>query len=252
MYPTTVTLGLIVAAATANAALSGCSKNLALRITNIYENGDTDFHYDYCENIHDGRGFTAGIAGFCTGTSDAWVVLQQYHKLTGGKDSFSKYDAVMKKLDQSGSGSTSGLDGYCSVWSKLGKSDAKFRSAQDTVRDEMYYDPSQKLADKLGAQLDVTRAQLYDTTIQHGEGSDPDSVNSLIKKTSASFKADAKGSSGSTLKINGHNVDEIVWLNKFFEVRISDLKNPHNKGTQKEWSKSVTRVKSYQYVVAQK
>ncbi|KAJ1946158.1 hypothetical protein EC988_005599 [Linderina pennispora] len=249
---TATALGLLATIATTNAAMSACSKKIALGLTNIYENGDTAFHYDYCENIHDGRGFTAGIAGFCTGTSDAWVVLQEYHKMTGGKDEFSKYDAVMKKLDKSGSGSTSGLDGYCSVWGKLGKSDAKFRAAQDKVRDEMYFDPSQKLADKLGAQLDVTRAQLYDTTIQHGDGSDPDSVGALIKKTSASFKADAKGSSGSTLKINGHNVDEIVWLTKFLQVRTDDLKNPHNKETQKEWSESVTRVKSYQYVVAQK
>ncbi|KAJ1933046.1 hypothetical protein EC988_009250, partial [Linderina pennispora] len=44
----------------------------------------------------------------------------------------------------------------------------------------------------------------------------------------------------------------IVWLTKFLQVRTDDLKNPHNKGTQKEWAKSVTRVKSYQYVVAQK
>ncbi|ORX71984.1 lysozyme-like protein [Linderina pennispora] len=215
---TATALGLLATIATTNAAMSTCSKKIALGLTNIYENGDTAFHYDYCENINDGP----------------------------------KYDAVMKKLDQSNSGSVSGLDGYCSVWSKLGKSDAKFRAAQDKVRDEMYFDPSQKLADKLGAQLDVTRAQLYDTTIQHGDGSDPDSVGALIKKTSASFKADAKGSSGSTLKINGHNVDEIVWLTKFLQVRMDDLKNPHNKETQKEWAKSVTRVKSYQYVVAQK
>ncbi|ORX68180.1 lysozyme-like protein [Linderina pennispora] len=226
---TATALGLLATIATTNAAMSACSKKIALGLTNIYENGDTAFHYDYCENIHDGRGFTAGIAGFCTGTFR-----------TPGK-----YDAVMKKLDKSGSGSTSGLDGYCSVWGKLGKSGRK-------VRDEMYFDPSQKLADTLGAQLDVTRAQLYDTTIQHGDGSDPDSVGALIKKTSASFKADAKGSSGSTLKINGHNVDEIVWLTKFLQVRTDDLKNPHNKETQKEWSESVTRVKSYQYVVAQK
>ncbi|ORX72729.1 lysozyme-like protein [Linderina pennispora] len=236
---TATALGLLATITTTNAAMSACSKKIALGLTNIYENGDTAFHYDYCENIHDGRGFTAGIAGFCTGTSDAWVVLQEYHKMTGGKDEFSN-------------GSTSGLDGYCSVWGKLGKSDAKFRAAQDKVRDEMYFDPSQKLADTLGAQLDVTRAQLYDTTIQHGDGSDPDSVGALIKKTSASFKADAKGSSGSTLKINGHNVDEIAWLTKFLQVRADDLKNPHNKETQKEWSESVTRVKSYQYVVAQK
>ncbi|KAJ1950245.1 hypothetical protein EC988_004460, partial [Linderina pennispora] len=252
----TATTLAVVAIATAfgsaNAGLSTCSKKIALQLTNIYENGDTVFHYDYCENIHDGRGYTAGIAGFCTGTADAWEVIKKYHRATGGKDAFSKYDGVLKKYADTESGSTAGLSGYCSTWEKLGKSDAKFRSAQDSIRDSMYFSPSQKLADKLGARLDVTRAQLYDTAIQHGEGSDPDSVGALIKKTSSSFKADAKGSSGSTLRISGHNVDEIVWLNKFLKVRIADLTNPHNKETQKEWAKSITRVKSYQYVVAQK
>ncbi|ORX73341.1 lysozyme-like protein [Linderina pennispora] len=236
---TATTLAVVAIAAafgSANAGLSTCSKKIALQLTNIYENGDT--------NIHDGRGYTAGIAGFCTGTADAWEVIKKYHKATGGKDVFSKYDGVLKKYADTESGSTAGLSGYCSTWEKLGKSDAKFRSAQDSIRDSMYFNPSQNLADKLGAKLDVTRAQLYDTTIQHGEGSDPDSVGALIKKTSSSFKADAKGS--------GHNVDEIVWLNKFLKVRIADLTNPHNKETQKEWAKSITRVKSYQYVVAQK
>ncbi|ORX67225.1 hypothetical protein DL89DRAFT_269644, partial [Linderina pennispora] len=221
---TATALGLLATIATTNAAMSACSKKIALGLTNIYENGDTCLplrllrehprwpwlHCRYRRLLH----WHFGSPG---------SFLQEYHKMTGGKDEFSKYDA-------SGSGSTSGLDGYCS----------------DKVRDEMYFDPSQKLADTLGAQLDVTRAPA------HGDGSDPDSVGALIKKTSASFKADAKGSSGSTLKINGHNVDEIVWLTKFLQVRADDLKNPHNKGTQKEWAKSVTRVKSYQYVVAQK
>ncbi|KAJ1957229.1 hypothetical protein EC988_000941 [Linderina pennispora] len=252
---TTATLGLVATLASfssANAALSSCSKNIALQLTNIYENGDTDFHYDYCENLNDGRGYTAGIAGFCSGTSDAWVVIQQYHKLTGGKDEFSKYDEVMKELDKTNSGSVTGLDGYCSVWEKLGKSDAKFRCAQNSIRDSMYLNPSQVIADKLGAKLDVTRAQLYDTIIQHGEGTDPDSIDALIERTSASFKANAWGFSGSLLKINGHNVDEIVWLKKFLEVRMDDLMNPYNKETQEEWSESVSRVKSYQYVVAKR
>ncbi|ORX65082.1 lysozyme-like protein [Linderina pennispora] len=259
MKITAFTLGFLAAAASAapaaNAASgnSACTKTLALKITNIYENGDTNFHYDYCENIKDGRGFTSGISGFCTGTADAWEVVQQYHKLTGGKDSFSKYDGVLKKYAQSGSDSTSGLDGYCSVWSKLGKSDAKFRKAQDSIRDSMYYNPSQKLADQLGLKLSISRAQLYDCGIQHGTGSDADGLAGLIKTTNASFKADAKGSSGSTLKINGHNVDEVAWLTKFLQVRTNDLLHPKEKeNASGAWKETLYRVKSYQYALSKK
>ncbi|KAJ1961766.1 hypothetical protein GGI12_003056 [Dipsacomyces acuminosporus] len=228
---------------------SACAKQITLSLTNVYENGDTKFHYDNCENDHDGRGWTAGIAGFTTGTGDAWVVIQEYHKLTGGKDEFAKYDKVLKQLADKESGNISQLGGYCALWKKLGQSDAKFRAAQEKVRDSMYYNPSQKLADQLGAKLDVTRGQIYDTTIQHGEGTDKDSVNSLIKRTNAAFTTNVKGSSGNDVKVNGHSVDEIVWLNKFFEVRTADLKNPANKESQKTWAESVSRVKSYQGIV---
>ncbi|PIA14087.1 lysozyme-like protein, partial [Coemansia reversa NRRL 1564] len=162
-----------------------CSKEIALRITNVYENDDTDFHYDYCENLKDGRGFTAGIAGFCTGTGDAWEIIQQYHKLTGGDDDFSAMDSTLKKYSKSESDSTKGLKDYCDVWEKLGKSDIKFQQAQDIVRNKMYYAPSQKYADELGLRFDISRAQMYDAGIQHGTGDDADGLGALIKITNA-------------------------------------------------------------------
>ncbi|KAJ2817642.1 hypothetical protein IWW50_006100, partial [Coemansia erecta] len=236
--------------ATANAALCGCSKDIALRLTNIYENGDTDFHYDYCENIKDGRGFTSGIAGFCTGTGDAWEFIQEYHKLTGGNDDFSPMDKVLAKYAESGSDSTSGLENYCKVWEKLGKTDLKFQQAQDMVRDKMYFNPSQKLADELGLKFDVTRGELYDTGIQHGMGG-ADGLEALIKDTSDSFTSDATGDSGSTLKVNGYNVDEIVWLRKFIDVVNDDLKNPKDKENQggDAWADDMYRTESYTHMI---
>ncbi|KAI8322746.1 lysozyme-like protein, partial [Martensiomyces pterosporus] len=162
-----------------------CPKQLALEITNIYENGDTRFHYEYCEDTKDGRGYTSGIAGFTTGTGDAWQVVQGYHTLTGGKDMFSQYDAVLKKYAASGSSSLDGLQGYCDTWMKLGQSDAKFKSAQDTVRDNLYFNPAEKYADQLGLRLSISQAQLYDTGIQHGTGTDADGLGGLIKTTNA-------------------------------------------------------------------
>ncbi|KAJ1645742.1 hypothetical protein LPJ64_002719, partial [Coemansia asiatica] len=73
-YIVGLTVAIPLLATMVDAGLSGCAKSIALQITNIYENGDTKFHYDYCENLHDGRGYTAGIVGFCTGTADAWEV----------------------------------------------------------------------------------------------------------------------------------------------------------------------------------
>ncbi|KAJ2356785.1 hypothetical protein IWW50_002382 [Coemansia erecta] len=243
--------GAFATLATVNATLCGCSKDIALRITNIYENGDTDFHYDYCEDIKDGRGFTAGIAGFCTATGDAWELIQEYHKLTGGNDDFSPMDAVLAKYAASDNESTVGLEDYCKVWANLGKTDTKFQSLQDSLRDKLYFTPSQVLADQVGLKFDVSRGELYDTGLEHGTGDGPDDLGALIKDTSATFTADATGDSGSTLKVNGHSVDEIVWLKKFISVVDDDLKNPKDKENQggDEWSQDLYRTKSYSYIV---
>ncbi|KAJ1862585.1 hypothetical protein LPJ73_000721 [Coemansia sp. RSA 2703] len=238
-----------------NAALCGCAKDIALKITNIYENGDTDFHYDYCENLGDGRGFTAGIAGFCSGTGDGWDVIQEYHRLTGGNDDFSSMDSNLQKYADSSSDSTSGIENYCKVWENLGKNDANFRKAQDTIRDKLYVAPAADYANQLGLKFSITQGQLYDTGIEHGTGTDADGLGSLIKNTNAKFTADdTTDNSGSTLTINGHQVDEITWLKKFLEVRTEDLKNPKEKDNQggNYWAQTTYRIESYQYALEQK
>ncbi|KAJ1724465.1 hypothetical protein LPJ61_005735, partial [Coemansia biformis] len=249
-------LGLAVAAVLltlASAKLCGCSKDIALRITNVYENSDTQFHYDYCEDLKDGRGITAGIAGFCTGTADAWEVIQEYHKLTGGNDGFSPMDGTLAKLAASGSESTAGISSYCDVWKKLGASDKKFQQAQDTLRDKLYYFPSQASADSVGLKLDISRGMLYDTGIEHGTGNDLDGLLTLVAETSKSFTSDQSGKSPNTLNINGHKVDEIVWLKKFIEIRTADLTNPKEKDNQggNYWAQTTYRTKSYSYIIDQ-
>ncbi|KAJ2713096.1 hypothetical protein H4R19_002423 [Coemansia spiralis] len=241
------------ALAAAAVPLSGCAKGIALKITNVYENGDTQFHYDYCENLKDGRGYTAGIAGFCTGTGDAWQVVQRYHKMTGGNDAFSPMDKVLAQYAESGSDSTAGLSDYCPVWGQLGKNDAQFRKAQDGLRDDTYFNPSQVYADRLGLKFDVSRAQLYDAAIQHGTGNDGDSLGALIKYTNQRLPTGAPQTSGSTLTINGQKVDEIAWLKQFLQIREADLKNPRepdNRGGN-YWAQTTYRTKSYAYIISQ-
>ncbi|KAJ2748535.1 hypothetical protein GGI19_006076 [Coemansia pectinata] len=237
-----------------DAMLCGCAKMLALQVTNVYENGDAAFHYDYCEDLKDGRGFTAGIAGFCSGTGDALEVVQVYHKLTGGKDDMSQFDATMAKYAASNSDSTTGLSNYCAVWKKLGNGDAKFRQAQDTIRDQMYFAPAMAQAKILNLKTTIAQAQLYDTAIEHGAGTDADGLISLIKRTNEKVTKDVAGTSGSTLNVNGHNIDEIAWLNLFLGVRTDDLEHPKEKENQggNYWAQTTYRVKSYQYAIQQK
>ncbi|KAJ1895952.1 hypothetical protein LPJ66_004281 [Kickxella alabastrina] len=218
-------IGLSVVANLAAATLSACSKSIAINITSICKNGDTNSHHDYCEYLGDGRGITAGIAGFCTGTGDAWEVIQAYHNKTGGIDEFTPMDAKLKQYAKSESDSKIGLGNYC-----------------------------KDAAKKLGLNLCITQGQLFDTSIQHGPYDDKDGMLTLIKETSAKFKANASRLSKSTLTINGHKVDEIVWLKKFLEVRTSHLKNPRDSANRggNYWAQTVYRAKSYKYAVDKK
>ncbi|KAJ1804964.1 hypothetical protein LPJ75_005449, partial [Coemansia sp. RSA 2598] len=106
----------------AKAGLSGCAKNLAFQLTNVFQVGQIKFQYSNCEKDDEGKGYAAGIANFCTGTGDAWQVVQAYHNITGGNDEFSKLDSVLAERAKTGSGSTAGLTDFCKIWQSLATS----------------------------------------------------------------------------------------------------------------------------------
>ena len=47
-------------------------KEIAMQLVSSAENSSLDWRaqYSYIEDIQDGRGYTAGIIGFCSGTGD--------------------------------------------------------------------------------------------------------------------------------------------------------------------------------------
>lgn len=105
--------------------------------TSIFENDTTELQYSYCENIHDGRGYTAGRAGFCTGTGDAVEVIRKYSAIKPD-NLLKKYIKELEILSKHESGDTSKLHGYCTAWKEAAK-DPEFRKCQDEVSDEIYY-----------------------------------------------------------------------------------------------------------------
>jgi chitosanase len=56
------------------------AKHRAEQIISSFENSTTVIQYGYAENLHDGRGITAGRAGFTSGTDDLLAVVQLYLK----------------------------------------------------------------------------------------------------------------------------------------------------------------------------
>ncbi|MFC8199747.1 chitosanase [Streptomyces sp. NPDC057298] len=146
-------------------------KELAQRIVSSAENSSLDWRgqYDYVEDIGDGRGYTAGIIGFTTGTHDLLVLVERYTK-SHPDNALARYLPALREVD--GSESHEGLgSGFVAAW-KAESRKAAFRRAQDSERDRVYFDPAVRLArrDGLGA---LGQFVYYDAMVMHGPGTDP-------------------------------------------------------------------------------
>jgi chitosanase len=207
-------------------------KRRAEQLTSIFENDTTELQYAYVEDLHDGRGITAGRAGFTTRDGDALQVVEIYSKKVP-QNNLAKFLPELKRLKTEHSADTSHLRGYADEWKKAAH-DPAFRAAQDQVSDHEYYEPSAKYADEVGLKTALARAVLYDSIIQHGDGDDPDGLPALLKRTE-------KAAGGTPKK----GIDEKKWLDVFLKIRREDLENPHAKETQKVWRESVDRVDEF-------
>jgi chitosanase len=73
-------------------------KEIAMQIVSSAENSTTDWkaQYAYIEDINDGRGYTGGIIGFCSGTGDMLEVVRYYTRLAPDNISCQIYSCIAK------------------------------------------------------------------------------------------------------------------------------------------------------------
>jgi chitosanase len=200
------------------------------QLISLFENSTLDFQYGYAEVLGDGRGVTAGRAGFTTGTGDAYEVVKQYTDRVP-HNPLARYLPELKRLlTAADRDDVSKLGGFIRAWRQAAQ-DPLFRAIQDRTMEEMYYLPALAHAQAQGARLVLSRSVLYDTIIQHGNGYDPDSLSAILKETQQRV--------GGNPKIG---IDEKLWLKTFLKVRRSHLAYAHNRSTRKAWARSVTRV----------
>lgn len=208
-------------------------KRRMMLLTTTFENsfpkgGSPTFKYDYIEDLNDGRGYTAGRIGFCSGTHDMLALVEEYTKKKP-INPLAKHLKELRRISKSGGGpDTKGLPNFVSDWKAAAK-DKEFQKAQDAVAESMYFKPAMRIADTLGVKLPFGKAILYDTIIMHGEGSDPDSIGALVTRASKSGTPKS-------------GVAEKSWLKTFLQERRKTLANPANKETQAEWSKNTYRA----------
>ena len=197
----------------------------------IFENGTTDIRYEYVGNIQDGRGMTAGRAGFNSATGGMLIVIEKYTKIKPN-NSLSRYIDELKRLNEiyaqngyvltSQSADTSQLIGLKTAWIE-NASFSEFRKVQDDVVDTLYFIPALKEGRKLGLKMPLSLLSLYDAQIQHGESG----LHKLIVKATEMTDGLAPNS----------GADELQWLKNFNNYRKEILNSNHTL-----WGTSVKRV----------
>jgi chitosanase len=227
-------------------AITPLQKHKAEMLTSIWENSTTVLQYPYCQNIRDGRGYTSGRAGFCSGTGDAIQVVQCFDTAfgTGTNNPMAKYmpalTTINNRFNSTGQnqGSTSELDAvgsYCSDWSKTtsdAATSAAFKSCQDQITDLLYYQPGLAQAKKWGLVTALTIAELYDAEINHGD----DGVAALIKQANTDTGNAAQHPPSAPLT----QAAESTWLHAFLMRRLALLKSDAT------WAQSEDRVTTYE------
>jgi len=185
-------------------------KEIAMELVSSAENSSLNWkaQYRYIQDIHDGRGYTAGIIGFCSGTGDMLDLVTLYAKRKPNTV-LAKYLPALRRVN--GSSSHTGLDpNYVNDW-KAAAGDPVFQQAQNDERDRVYFNPavSQAKADGLPA---LGQFIYYDAIVMHGPGNDSTSFGGIRATAMKHAKTPAQGG------------DLVTYLNAFLDARKAAMK----------------------------
>ncbi|GAA1692560.1 chitosanase CsnA [Kribbella yunnanensis] len=202
-------------------------KEIAMKVVCSAENSSLNWknYYKYIEDIDDGRGYTAGIIGFCSGTHDMLELVELYSQRKSG-NILQKYLPALREVD--GSDSHDGLDpNYTRDWATAAK-DTVFQQCQNDERDRVYFRPAVSQGKSDGVRA-LGQFAYYDAIVMHGDGGDSTSFRNIRKRALGKAKPPAQGG------------NETTWLNAFLDARVWAMK-------QEEAHSDTSRVDTAQRV----
>jgi len=182
-------------------------KDIAMQIVSSAENSSLDWRaqFKYIEDIKDGRGYTAGIIGFCSGTGDQLDLVEYYTSVKPG-NVLAKYLPALRKVN--GTPSHAGLDpGYPKDWKTAAK-DKVFQQAQNDERDRVYFNPAVNQSKADGMPRALAEFIYYDAAVMHG----PDGMMSIRSRAVKKAKPPSQGGNITT------------YLNAFLDERVKEMK----------------------------
>ncbi len=198
------------AAASGNPSLrDAAKKEIALELVASNEESTLDWRaeYSYIEDIGDGRGYTAGLIGLCSGTGDMLEMVEHYQAISPG-NLLSKYISALQKLG--GSDAHTGLDpNFVGDW-KTASTDSLFQTSYDWERDSEYFDPAvdQAIADGLRV---LGQYIYFDSMVILGPGTDSTSQGGVRATAMKKAKTPAQGG------------DETTYLNAYLDAYVAAM-----------------------------
>ena len=181
-------------------------KETALELVSSAENSTLNWRgsYGYIEDLHDGRGYTAGIVGFCSGTSDLLAVVTDYTRRKP-RNVLAGYLPALRTVD--GSDSHAGLDpGFPAAWRTAAR-DPVFQKVQEDARDKMYFLPAVRIAKADGLRA-LGQFAYFDAAVMHG-------VSGL---------QGIRGRAMHAARTPGQGGDELAYLDAFLTARVAEMR----------------------------
>ena len=181
-------------------------KDVAMQLVSAAENSSLNWRaqFSYIEDIKDGRGYTAGIIGFCSGTGDMLELVEAY-TATKPSNVLAKYLPALRNVN--GTSSHSGLDpNFTKDW-KTAAADSVFQAAQEAERDRVYFNPSVRDGKNDGVRA-LGQFAYYDAAVMHG-------YEGMRQIRSAALKRAKPPAQGG---------DERTWLGVFLDERVKEMK----------------------------
>jgi chitosanase len=230
----------VLALSASSASAAGLTHSQRVRVDKLiseFENSTSKIQYCFIDALDDGRGYTAGRAGFTSATGDLLEVAERYTRAVPDNP-LSNLLPRLRELAANHDGSLDGLEDLPQAWRDT-CTDPRQRRVQDAVVDKEYYNPAVREWRKRGLRRPLSLAAIYDAEIQHGGGEDPDGVPAMLRRAT-------KRAHGTP---RSQGVPEARFLRAFVHVRRATLAHAHDPSTRAAWAAVVERADVWRQLI---